>query len=153
VRNATLSLGVATCVVNALTATDHSIAALYNGSPDFQISTGTMTQSVTRAGTHTIIGSSNPVSHAGQGVTFSAYVFSGTPEGGIPTGQFQFSIDGAKYGAPVSLRADGRAFLTGISELAVGPHRIGGKYLGDANHRPSKPVRLFQLVLGGTPPH
>jgi len=142
--------GQATCTKHTLVVGTHTIVAFYHPVPQeflYNESSDTLDQVVKKAGTRTIIGSSNPTSHHGHAVIFSALVFTPPPGGGIPTGKFQFGIDGVKYGAPVTIRADGRAFLPPIANLAVGQHRIGGTYLGDANHRSNKPVRLFQLVV------
>jgi hypothetical protein len=139
--------GKATCTKHSLVVGTHTITAVYSGDQLYNSSQDTLDQIVKRAGTHTIIGSSDEISHKGQPVTFSAFVFTPSPGGGIPTGKFQFGIDGVKFGAPVTIGADGRAFLPPDANLTVGQHRIGGTYLGDANHRTSRPVRLFQLVV------
>jgi len=144
--------GEATCTTHSLLVGDHVITAVYNGDFLYDPSSDTLNQTVKRAGTRTIIGSSDDVSHRGQSVTFSAFVFTPPPGGGIPTGKFQFSIDGAAFGTPRTIGSDGRAFLPPISNLTVGGHLIGGKYLGDAGHRTNKPVRLFQLVVRSTNP-
>ena len=142
------SNGEATCTKHTLVVGTHTITALYSDNEEvYGDSSDTLDQIVKRAGTRTIIGSSSAISHHGQPVTFSAFVFTPPPGGGIPTGRFQFGIDGVKFGDPVTLQADGRAFLPPIANLTIGQHRIGGTYLGDSNHRSNKPVRLFQLVV------
>jgi hypothetical protein len=142
--------GEATCTKHTLVVGTHTIGAFYHPNPNeflYNESSDTLDQIVKQAGTRTIMGSSSPISRHGHAVIFSAFVFTPPPGGGIPTGKFQFGIDGVKFGAPVTIQADGRAFLPPIANLAVGQHRIGGTYLGDSNHRSNKPVRLFQLVV------
>jgi hypothetical protein len=100
---------------------------------------------VKKVGTRVIMGSSSEISRFGQPVTFSAFVYA--PLTGFPgTGRFQFRVDGVDVGAPVALGSDGRAFLPPIANLGVGPHWLGGVFLGSHNFRPSAPVRLFQNV-------
>jgi len=130
---------------------NHVIGANYNGDENYNSGNDTLAQLVTKAGTHSIISSSSRNSEFGQPVTFGVVVFTAKPGGGIPTGEFQFRIDGVKVGLPVTLGADGRAYLAPMSDLSVGPHLIGGKYLGDGNHRPTKPVRLLQYVNPADP--
>jgi Bacterial Ig-like domain (group 3) len=143
------SNGQATCTKHTLVAGTHTITAFYHPTPEpliYNESSGTLVQTVKRAGTHSIIGSSDDFSSKRQPVTFSALVYTPPPGGGIPTGRFQFTIDGVLFGDPVPVGANGRAFLPPIDDLTIGGHLIGGKYLGDPNHRTSKPVRLYQLV-------
>ena len=64
----------------------------------------------------------------GQAVTFTVTVL-GVPAG-TPTGTVQFLLDGANYGAPVSL-AGGVARVT-VSGLSVGNHTVGAIYTSDS---------------------
>ena len=65
----------------------------------------------------------------GQSVTFTAKV---TSSAGIPTGSFQYLIDGTSAGAPVTLAGDGSATYT-MSGLNAGSYAITARYSGDAN--------------------
>jgi hypothetical protein len=143
--------GVATCITSGLVVGDHAIDANYNGDQNYNPETASLEQVVLKAGTHSVISSSSRNSSFGQAVTLGVYVFTSKPGGGIPKGTFQFKIDGVKFGSPVALGADGRAFLPSMSDLSVGPHLIGGNYSGDSNHRESTPVRLLQYVNSASP--
>jgi hypothetical protein len=138
--------GAATCTYDGLVVGSHSVTATYGGDQEYGGSNDTLDQVVKKAGTHSIIGSSDRNSVVGESVTLSAFVFTARPGGGIPTGTFQFTIDGSTFMQPVALGADGRAFLPPLVFSKVGNHLVGGTYLGDANHRQSKPVRLLQIV-------
>jgi large repetitive protein len=87
----------------------------------------------------TVTSSANPASYR-QLVTFTATVAPNAPGSGTPTGQVQFSIDGAPAGSPVTLDANGTASLTtdASDTLAVTGagtsfptgHAISAQYLG-----------------------
>lgn len=66
----------------------------------------------------------------GQAVIFTAIVSGNSPYAGTPTGTVQFQIDGADFGAPVSL-SGGAANLT-TSTLAAGSHSITAVFTSDS---------------------
>jgi hypothetical protein len=56
--------------------------------------------------------------------------------GPVPTGTVQFAVDGAAYGAAVTL-SDGMAISPSTSTLAAGTHTVTATYSGDSNYAPS----------------
>ncbi|HEY2154228.1 MAG TPA: Ig-like domain repeat protein, partial [Isosphaeraceae bacterium] len=52
---------------------------------------------------------------------------------GTPTGTIQFVVDGATFGAPVPLMADG-AISPSLATLGAGVHHVAAVYLGDATY-------------------
>src|SRR5262249_47554724 len=110
-----LSGGQASITVSNLSASrsPHSITAVYGDTVDgtFSGSSGSTTQTVTKADTTTVVsGVPNP-SLFGQTVTFTATVSAKSPGTGTPQGTVQFNIDGMKFGSPVTL-SGGTATIT-----------------------------------------
>jgi hypothetical protein len=78
------------------------------------------------------IRSSLPTSTYGELVSFTATV--DPPSGGpSPTGSVQFVVDGANFGAPVSL-VGGIATSDALGNLAAGSHTILARYSGDGHY-------------------
>src|SRR5262249_47799835 len=113
-------------------AGSHTITARYGGDPNFNPSTGTVTQTVTKADSATSVTTSLATSTFGQSVTFTATVSS---VAGGPGGSVQFQIDGTNSGTPVPLLNGSAAFPT--STLTAGSHTITARYGGDPNFNPS----------------
>lgn len=67
----------------------------------------------------------------GQPVSFTAQVarVNGTSE---PTGTVQFTVDGADFGAPVTV-SGGSATSGSTDSLSTGTHTVGARYSGDGN--------------------
>src|SRR5262249_8349891 len=124
-------------LTSALTAGAHTIAARYSGDANFNPSTGSVAQTVTKADSATSVTTSLATSTFGQAVTFTATVsFSGgTSIGnpGTPSGMVQFLIDDVNSGAPVPLVNGSAAFITSslTSALTAGAHTIAARYGGD----------------------
>jgi autotransporter-associated beta strand protein len=76
----------------------------------------------TLATSTSVVDTPNP-SLFGQQVTFTATVTNTSGSGGMPTGSVQFQVDGAGYGTPIILDANGQASTTD-SALALGTHTI-----------------------------
>ncbi len=98
-----------------------------------------------QTGTTTALASSLNPSTAGQSVTFTATVTSGTP-----TGTVTFTVDGTAQ-APVTLSAGQAVFST--SGLSVGSHTLTAAYSGDQFNTASTSGALTQTVnvLPATP--
>lgn len=131
--------GVATSSpIATLVAGGHAVIAAYSGDDTpgqfgFNPSGQVITQQVQQAAT-SVSGSSsaNPDAY-GQAVTFSVQVSAVAPGAGTPTGQVQFSLDGAPLGAPVTLDANGDASAGPVNALAPGVHTVSYLSGGDAN--------------------
>jgi hypothetical protein len=63
----------------------------------------------------------------GQSVMFTATVSNASGNGGTPTGSVQFEVDGASFGSPIPLDANGQATTTD-STLSVGSRTITAVY-------------------------
>ena len=117
--------------INTLSVAGHTVTAVYSGSANFNGSTSTLTQTVGKAATTTVVTSSVSPSVFGQDVSFTASVSTNSPGSGTPDGTVQFAVDGTSVGSPVTL-SGGTASMT-ISALSVGSHSIMATYSGSAN--------------------
>ncbi len=129
--------GTASLTVGTLTAGSHLITADYGGDPVFQPSSGSVTQTVDKSATTTVVVSSRNPSTFGDSVTFTATVSPSTA-----TGTVDFAIDGTTVSAPL---VTGSATYT-TTALAVGGHVIGGTYTGDATFLTSSSATFTQTV-------
>lgn len=130
--------------VSSLAFGSHSITAVYNGDPNFLISTSpAITQNVLHA-TTTSVTSPGAITF-GQQVTFTATVTS--PDGGTPTGIVSF-LDGNNPLGIAGLNGSGQAFFITPSNqpLSAGTHAITAIYEGDSNFVPSTSVVFNQTV-------
>jgi hypothetical protein len=75
----------------------------------------------------------SPITFQGDPVTLSATVTGTSPFPGQPTGQVQFTVDGAPIGAPVALDGSGQASLV-TTALPLGTHQVRARYLGDGDY-------------------
>jgi RHS repeat-associated protein len=122
-------------VVSDLAVGTHVITAAFSDpTQSFNPSTGTLSggQAVTFADTTTGIGSSLMNCVYGQSITFTATVLPVTSGLPAPTGEVQFLIDGASFGAPVTL-VGGQATSGPIATLGAGAHAVRVDYLGDGD--------------------
>lgn len=119
----------------SLTLQDNTI----NGSNTIALSgTGTLPAPV-----FTITSPANGASFkTGTAITFSVSVTSATAP--APTGTVQFIVDGANYGAPVTLSA-GKA-STSVTGLTITTHTLSAKYSGDANYAAAGPISVSTVV-------
>jgi hypothetical protein len=113
----------------AFTSSDHSTA---------DDSSGTLTQVVTPARTHTEVSVDPEPSAFGGDVLLTATVAAVAPGGGRPTGTVQFFIDGSALGFPVPV-AGGSASIAPactigeqICSLDIGGHAIEAEYVDGA---------------------
>ena len=121
-----LNNGTAVFSSTALSLGNHTVTALYvpSGVLGYEPSSATQTQVVVRSASATTVTSSNNRPRVGQSVTLTATV---TPAGA--TGTVQFTVNGAPFGGPIALPANGRATLT-TSSLPVGILSIRAVYSG-----------------------
>jgi hypothetical protein len=119
----------------------------YNGDTNFNISSGSLTQTVGSLGSTTtnVVSSLNP-STVGQSVTFTATVAPIGGGGGVPTGVVSFK-DGVNVLGTVTLSGGVASFTT--SALGGGSHSISASYSGDTNFNGSS-GSLTQTVSGNT---
>lgn len=135
-----LSGGVARLTVSGLSATTHSISAVYSGSADHATSTGTGTAAIAHATPVVVAASTVNPSVSGQPVQLSATVSSAV---GIPTGNVIFWIDNAAA-ATVAL-SNGQAVYS--PTLGAGSHAVEVRYQGDSSFAPvTTPLATNQVV-------
>ncbi|GAA1145708.1 hypothetical protein GCM10009579_80780 [Streptomyces javensis] len=111
----------------------YTITADYGGDTDFNASTGTDTQTVNPAATHTDVASSPDPSVTGQPVTLAATVSAVSPGAGTPTGTVTFDPGDGSPAVTASMSA-GVATVTHTYTGASGsPYTITATYDGDAD--------------------
>jgi hypothetical protein len=137
-----LAGGSAALSTTALTATAHSITAVYSGDTNNTGSTSApLTQTVNAVSpTTTALTSSKNPSETGQAVTFTANV---TSAGGTPTGTVNF-LDGGGVIGSAALSGGAAAFTTSI--LTKGSHTITAVYAGTVGFTTSTSPALVQAV-------
>jgi hypothetical protein len=137
----------ATIQVTGLPVGSHTYNATYDGTGAFAVSSGTVTFSVNKAPTTTVINSSsaNP-SIYGQPVTFTATVTS-TAGAGTPTGTVTFEKAPATVLGTGTLSASGVAtYTTTATQLVGGVNKIEAIYSPDTNHAKSVSPVFNQTV-------
>src|SRR5437773_1944680 len=145
IETATLdATGTASIVVSTLGAGNHSLTAVYAGSPDFQTSTSAVVTQVVRAATTTTLSSTPNPSTAGQAVTLTATVLPVAPATGTPTGTVTFRHGTTPIGS-ATLGATGTASIV-VSTLAAGSHSLTAAYGGSANFLASTSAVMTQVV-------
>ena len=105
--------------------------------------------SITQPASVAVLGSSANPALPGLIVTFTVNITALAPSTGTPSGNMQFIIDGANYGAPVTL-AGGNASLS-TATLHAGEHTVSVVYGGDSNFLGTTAVLDSPQVIN-TPP-
>ena len=142
----TISLvaGKATLTTAALLAGAHSITATYNGSSSDNVSlSGTLTQTVNKAATTSVVTSSPNPSILKQSVTITVTVAVKAPATGTPSGSVTLK-DGTTTLVTGSLSSGKLTFST--SSLAHGSHSLTAVYAGSANDAGSASAVHVQTV-------
>jgi hypothetical protein len=136
----TLTAAEAEFSTSTLSATAHTIDACYQGSTNFAASGNSISHTVEKALTSTVVTSSSPsnTSTYGDEVTFEATVSVVPPGGGTPAGNVKF-IEGGTCAIPTTTHASAVALSGGkaslnISDLGAGSHTITACYVGDENY-------------------
>ena len=144
VGSAYLSSGFATITLSSLTASPHSITAVYSGDANYSGSTALTGSSlaITPAASTLALTLSSAIVPAATGVTLTAAVHSSTT--GMPTGIVIFSSNGTVIGNSTIL--NGRASVT-LSTLADGVNAITTTYAGDLNFIGSSTLSAQTLTI------
>jgi hypothetical protein len=142
-----LSSNKAQIQVTGLSVGSHTYDVSYNGSGTFGVSSGTVTFSVNKAPTTTVINSSSPdPSSYGQPVTFTATVTS-SAGAGVPTGTVTFEQAPGTVLGTGTLSASGVAtYTTTATQLVAGTDKIEAIYNTDTNHGKSTSAPYSQVV-------
>ncbi|MCL2465615.1 MAG: Ig-like domain-containing protein, partial [Micrococcales bacterium] len=123
-----------------LPAGSHTIKASYAGDSayaggDSDGVSQTVIAGAARVPTTTSLTSSTDPSTYGQLITFKAAVTS--DDGSTPTGSVQFSVDGASFGDPVPVGADGVAESASLASPDAGDHTVIAAFVPDAAYSSS----------------
>jgi hypothetical protein len=130
--------GQAPLTWNFTTVGSHTVVARYEGSDNYNASANSAVyhQQVVASATTTALAQSIDPTAYGQAVVFTATVRG--PGGIVPTlGSVRFYIDGAPYGSPLGLNAQGRAAVA-IKTIPVGTHTVSAVYSGAGSLAASK---------------
>lgn len=123
----TLANGSASFPTQTLTSGSHTLAATYSGDTNYQSSSTSLPETVSKAvPTVTLTAKPNPIV-SGQSATFTATV---TAAFGVPTGAVTFTANSTALGTS-SLNSSGVAVLT--ATLGPGAQAVTAAYNGDAN--------------------
>src|SRR5205823_6107297 len=139
--------GQATFVTRTLAVGAHPITASYGGDATFSGSTSsTLTETVKKASTATVVSSSANPSLTGQAETFTATVTAKSPGAGTPSGKVTFKDGETAITNCSNLSLNkGQASCT-TSSLSVGSHSITATYGGSSTFLPSTSPALTQTV-------
>jgi len=136
--------GKATSASQTLNATQTGavVRACYGGASGFNASEGSVTQTVNKAETETLLSDSPAASSVGQTVTFTAAVTAKSPGAGAPTGTVSLYELTAEQtcdalGGAVTLGSGAVGAGIAVNSLTAGNHTITACYAGDANFKPS----------------
>src|SRR2546427_556899 len=137
--------------IYSLAGGSHTITASYTSDGNFNLSSGTLTQTVSKADTTTAHTSAVNPTRFGQSTTFTAtvsVVSPGTTAVAPPTGTVTF-YDGSTSIGTGTLRTTGGVTTATFSTygLGVGNHSITAGYVGDGNFNISSSAVVTQSVL------
>lgn len=125
------SPATATCSTSSLTVGSHTITATYSGDTNYGQSSGTVAQTVNKAGTATAVTTSKSPTVWGESATFTATVSVTAPAVSTPTGSVTFTDGATTLCNAVALSGDTASCTT--SALSAGSHTVTAAYSGDAN--------------------
>lgn len=140
--------GTSTAVLtlsNLPVGANQTIVANYSGDSSFIGSTGTVSQTVSKTSTRTVLGSTATTIEKGQTVVFTAQVFSVAPGGGVPTGTVTFKDDTTVL-ATVVLNNGVASYQRALG--VVGANSITAIYTGDTNDLASTSAPTVVTVVG-----
>jgi len=143
---ATLSNGSAQVTSSAVAGGVHNVIANYSGDANYQVSSGSVMETITKVGTTTAVASSSSTISSGQSVTLTATISGGLSGLAQPSGTVQFSSNGTNIGQ-ASVES-GQAQLN-TTALPMGTDQITAAYGGDTNYNGSSSAAITETV---TPP-
>jgi uncharacterized repeat protein (TIGR01451 family) len=132
--------GKVTYTPSSLTVGTHDITACYLGGTGLATSNGSLVQTVNKAATTMVVGTSKATSYFGESVTFTATISVTSPGAGSPTGTVRFydggacNADGTGTGTQVGTGVITNGVATAaVTSLSAGSHTINGCYGGDGS--------------------
>jgi hypothetical protein len=145
------SSAVATCIAAPGTASSHSFTATYGGDTNYSTSTSPpVSDSVTRATTATVLGSSSNSAVVGQPVTYTASIGVVSPGSGTPTGNFAFTDNGTTIPGCGAVTIGGGSASCSATYLSTGNDPIVATYSGDTNFATSAASLTQSIVAAAT---
>ncbi len=136
--------------VTSLLAGTHTITALYSGSTNFEDGSDSLSQSVAKADTTTIVTASPSPSAEGQNVSFVANVSAVAPGSGAPTGTIVFTANGDVIGAAELVDGPGGSEATlNLADLAPDSYNVVASYAGDTSYGASQSPPKSHTVIAG----
>ncbi len=142
-----LSNGSAQVTSSAVAGGVHNVIAYYSGDTNYNTSSGSVTETVTRVGTTTAVAASSSTIAIGQSVTLTATISGGLSGLAQPSGTLQFLSNGVSVGYLANV-GNGQAQLI-TTALPVGTDQITATYNGDTNYVGSSSSAITVTV---TPP-
>ena len=122
-----------------------AISAVYSGATSFATSSGSLSQSVTKANvTVTVTSNHNPVKK-GTSITFTVTVAPLSPSTKTPGGKVKLFRNGTQIGSKKSL-SGGKVSWTITWTAATGTFNMTAKYLGNANFNAKTSPTYSQVV-------
>ncbi|WP_435603597.1 Ig-like domain repeat protein [Streptomyces sp. bgisy130] len=115
----------------------YAVTATYSGDDNFTPSTGTDSQTVQQAATHTAVDLAPNPSVAGQPVAVTATVIVVPPGVAVPTGTVTFDFGDGTPTVDVPLTGGTAATSHGFAGTAGSPYTVTATYQGDGNLEPS----------------
>lgn len=128
-------------VIEDLGAGTHTLEADYLGSANFNPSTDSLNQEVSKADTTASLDATPNPSTYGEQVSFTAAI---TAQNLQVPGLVQFKLNGKDLGGPQPLDSTGQTAII-VPDLGAGKHKVEVYYSGDANFNPSR-VALTQEI-------
>ncbi|MGQ0795538.1 MAG: Ig-like domain repeat protein, partial [Nitrosopumilaceae archaeon] len=140
----TLSSGTTSITTSSLSVGAHTITASYGGNSAYNSSTSSsISQTVNKGNTSTVVTSNINPSNVGQSVTFTATISAVSPASGTRTGTVTFRDGTTTLGSSTLV---GNVATYSTSSLTDGTHSITAAYAGDANYNSSTSPVLSQTV-------
>ncbi len=136
--------------VTSLITGNHTVAANYSGSSNFENGSDSLTQEVSRAATVTSVIATPSPSNEGQNIAITANVAAVAPGSGAPTGTVVFTANGDTIGAGALVSGSGGSQATiNVSDLDPGSYSLVATYAGDTGYGGSESEPKSHTVIAG----
>jgi hypothetical protein len=136
--------------VTSLLAGNHTVAAAYAGTANYEAGSDSLSQQVSEADTLTSVVATPSPSSEGQNIAITANVAAVAPGSGSPTGTVVFTANGITIGAaPLQSGPGGSQVTVNVDDLAPGAYSIVASYSGGTGYGASDSQPLSHTVLDG----
>lgn len=134
--------------VTSMGAGNHTVAAIYSGSANYDNGQDSLTQVVAKADTTTIALATPSPAVQDTAATLTARVTAVAPGSGAPSGTVTFSANGDELGAaPLAAVSGGAEASIDISDLAPGVYTITATFGGDGDYNGSTSETISHTVI------